>query len=308
MPLDHQIAAFLPFLQGAPDLQDLPPSVIRTSFRTLTVDMRNPASLPPVRSREDTTYPAPEGARAARIYRPEASGPVPTVLFVHGGAFFMGDIDTHEDHAMALCHDVGAVVVSVDYRLAPEDPFPAAHLDVVAALRHVVSTVADLGGDPSRIAVAGDSAGANLCAGAAIVARDESLPLKAQLLLYPVTDFVDSDRHSSRVENADGFFLTEADMRCSERWYAADPGDPRASVLDHPDLTGVAPAIIATAEYDPLRDEGIAYAAALEKAGVRVLHRHYETLIHGFFGMGQLSAACAAAVHELSTDLKELLG
>jgi acetyl esterase len=308
VPLDYQIAAFLPFLQGAPDLQDIPPAAVRQGFRTLTVDMRDPALLPQVAAVEDVTYPAAEGQRPARVYRPAGAGPFPTILYAHGGAFFMGDLDTHDDHARAVCHDVGAVVVSIDYRLAPEHPFPSGHLDTVAALRHVFATVDELGGDPHRIAVAGDSAGANLVAAAAIVARDEGLPLKGQLLIYPVTDFHDSDRHASRVENAAGYFLTEADMRWSERCYAADPSDPRASVLHHPDLTGVAPAVIATAEFDPLRDEGVAYVAALQEAGVPVVQRHYETLIHGFFGMGLLSEASAAAVHELCTDFKELLG
>ena len=297
MPLDPQIAAILPLIAGAPPLSSGTPESARDGMRMVTVGMRDPATLAPVRSVEDTTYPTPDGPRAARVYRPLAEGLRPTVLFVHGGGYVMGDIDTHEDHARLLCDRVGAVVVSIDYRLAPEHPFPASHLDTVAALRHVCATAED----PSRIGIAGDSAGA------ASVARDEGLPLKAQLLLYPSTDFTE-DEHPSRLENAEGYLLTVEDMRWFREHYLADPDDPRASLLHHPDLVGVAPAIVATAEYDPLRDEGEAYAAALEKAGVPTTGRRFDGLIHGFFGLGTFSEGARRAVEELCADFKELLG
>jgi acetyl esterase len=307
VPVDPQIAAILPLLNGAPPLSEGTPESARAGFRLFTVDLRDPADLAPVLSTEDVTYPAAEGYRSARIYRPDADGPVPTILFVHGGGYVIGDIDTHDDHARLLCAEVGAVVYSVDYRLAPENPFPAGHLDTIAALLHVFDIVDELGGDASRIAVAGDSAGGNLSAGAAIAARDLGLPLKAQLLLYPGTDFLDSDAHASRVTNAEGYFLTAADLLFFRDAYLADPADWRASVLHHDDLTGVAPAIVATAEYDPLRDEGEAYAAALEKAGVPVVVKRFDGLIHGFFGLGHLSAGAKQANLELCVDLKELL-
>ncbi len=309
MPLDPGLTWLLDLLNAAPALSAGTPVQARAHFRASTVDLRDPATLAPVRSVEDTTYPGAEGPLAARIYRPFADGPVPTVLFVHGGGFVIGDVDTHDDQARLLCSEVGAVVVSIDYRLAPEHPFPAAHLDTVAALRHVVATLADLGGDASRIAICGDSAGGNLSAGTAIAARDEGLPLAAQLLLYPVTDFTEvEDEHPSRVENAQGMFLTVDDMRWFADHYLPDPVDPRASVLAHPDLTGVAPAIVATAECDPLRDEGEAYAAALAAAGVAVRTRRYDGLIHGFFGLGHVHPASDKASRELCADLKELLG
>jgi acetyl esterase len=308
VPLDPQIAAILPLLSGAPPLNQGTPESARAGFRLFTVDMRDPATLPAVLSTEDVTYAAAEGERAARIYRPAVTGPVPTVLFIHGGGYVIGDIDTHDDQARLICAEVGAVVYSIDYRLAPENPFPAGHLDCVAAFRHVVDTIAELGGDASRIAVAGDSAGGNLSAGVAIAARDEGLPLKAQLLIYPGTDFVDSEVHASRLENAEGYFLTADDMRWFEASYRADPADPRASVLAHPELTGVAPAIVATAEFDPLRDEGEAYAAALEKAGVPVVITRYGGLIHGFFGLSHISDGAKTANLEICAHLKELLG
>jgi acetyl esterase len=308
VPLDPQIEALLPLLSGGPPLGSGTPEAARAGMRLVTVDLRDPAHLAPVLSTEDVTYPAAEGPRAARIYRPDAAGPVPTILFIHGGGYVIGDIDTHDDHARMLCNRVGAVVISIDYRLAPEFPFPAGYLDSIAALQHVLATIEELGGDPTRVAVAGDSAGGNLSAGVAIAARDEGLPLKAQLLIYPGTDFTESDAHTSRTENAEGYFLTEIDMRWFGEHYAADPADHRASVLHHPDLTGLAPAIVVTAQYDPLRDEGEAYAAALEEAGVPVQLTRYPGLIHGFFGLGPFSAAAQQAVEQICADLKELLG
>lgn len=311
MPLDPQLAAILAMVNNAPPLKAGTVQSARAGFRFMTVDLRDPATKDAVRSTEDVTYPTPDGPRPARVYRPDVDGPVPTLLFAHGGAFIMGDIDTHDDHARLLCHELGAVVVSIDYRLAPEHAFPAGHDDAVAALRHVVATVEDLGGDAARIAVAGDSAGANIATSAAITARDEGLPLAAQLLLYPPTDFVDHTQHPSQLAMAEGYFLTREDMD----WVATlvedagvDRADPRASVLHHPDLTGVAPAVIGTAEFDPLRDEGEAYAALLEKAGVPVVLRRFDGLIHGFAGFTHVSAAADVATRLLCADLKELLG
>ena len=309
MPLDPQLAAILALTNNAPPLSAGTIQSARTGFRFMTVDLRDPATKDAVRSVEDTTYPAAEGDRPARVFRPDVDGPVATILFAHGGAFIMGDIDTHDDHGRLLCKETGSVVVSIDYRLAPEFPFPAGHDDAAAALRHVFATVDALGGDPNRIAVAGDSAGANLVASAAIMARDEGLPLAAQLLFYPPTDFV--DEHPSRQEMAEGYFLTQADMDWigeQVEFADLDRSDPRASLLHHPDLTGVAPAVIGTAEFDPLRDEGEAYAAALEKAGVRVILRRCDGLIHGFVGFTHLSAAADTATRLLCADLLELLG
>lgn len=307
MPLDSQIATILPMLASAPPLRQTGVAAARAGMRLLMVDMRDTSKLAPVRSTEDVTYPTPEGDRPARVYRPEVEGPVPTVLFIHGGGFVIGDIETHDDQARLICSEVGAVVVSIDYRLAPEHPFPAGYLDCVAALDHVVATVDSLGGDATRIAVAGDSAGGNLSAGVAIAARDKGLALKAQLLLYPGTDFNEYE-WPSRTEHADsGLLLNRDDMMWFRECYAPDVDDHRASVLSHPDLAGVAPAIVATGEYDPLRDEGEAYAKALELAGVPVLLRRYDGLIHGFFGMGPFSEASHKAVLQLCADFKDLL-
>ena len=313
MPLDPPLAAVLDMMgaSGAPSLVNGTPEQARAHFRVMTVDLRDPAHLAPVGSIEQGVVPGPAGDVPIRTYRPATEGPHPTVVFFHGGGFVIGDLDTHDDHTRLLCQQVDAVVVSVDYRLAPETPFPGGFDDCLAAYRWVVEHAADLGGDVSRLAVAGDSAGGNLSAAVALAARDAGLPLKAQLLLYPCVDFVESEDHASRVENASGYFLTSEDMKWFGDHYLSDVAhleDPRASVLKAPDLSGVAPAIVATAEYDPLRDEGEAFAAALEQAGVPVVQHRYDGLIHGFFGLGHVSPACGAAITELCADLKRLLG
>jgi acetyl esterase len=316
MPLDPPTAAVLDMLanSGTPmSMVNGTPEQAREGFRTMTYGIRDPATLAPVRSVEDGNVAGPAGDIPIRIYRPDADGPVPTVVFFHGGGFVIGDLDTHDDHARLICHQVEAVVVSVDYRLAPEHPFPAGFEDCFAATRWAAEHIAELGGDADRIAVAGDSAGGNLSAAVALSATRGGGPkLAAQLLIYPGADFRDDDtRHPSRVENGEGLFLTAEDMRWFQSQYIQDEAhitDPRASVLLAPDLSGLPPAVVGTGEYDPLRDEGEAYAKALEAAGVKVVLRRYDGLIHGFFGMGTWSAASAAAVKDLCEEFRTLLG
>jgi acetyl esterase len=313
VPLDPPIAAVLDMLasSGTPmSMINGTPEQAREGFRAMTVGIRDPQTLAQVRSVEDRTI---DGGIAIRIYRPEVDGPVPTVVYFHGGGFVIGDLDTHDDHTRLICRDVEAVVVSVDYRLAPEHPFPAGFEDCLAATHWVADHIAELGGDPERIAVAGDSAGGNLSAAVALVTTREGGPkLAAQLLIYPGVDFREDDAlHPSRVENGEGLFLTAEDMRWFRSHYLHDEAhanDPRASVLLAPDLTGLPPAVVGTGEYDPLRDEGEAYAKALEDAGVKVVLRRYDGLIHGFFGMGPLSPACAAAATDLCEEFRALLG
>ena len=316
MPVDPPIAAVLDLLasSGTPmSMISGTPQQARDGFRAMTIDIRDPQTLAQVGSITDSTIPGPAGDIAIRIYRPEADGPLPTVLYFHGGGFVIGDLDTQDDHARLICRDVEAVVVSVDYRLAPEHPFPAGFEDCLAATRWAAANIAELGGDADRIAVSGDSAGGNLAAAVALAATKEHGPkIAAQLLLYPGVDFrEDDDLHPSRVDNGEGLFLTADDMRWFRSHYLHDEAhaqDPRASVLLAPDLTGLPPAVIGTGEYDPLRDEGEAYAKALEDAGVKVVLRRYDGLIHGFFGMGTFSPAAAAAAADLCAELRVLLG
>lgn len=311
MPLDPTVAFVLDLMneRGGASMVSGTPEQAREGFRAMTVGNRDVTQLAQVGGVVDRTIKGPAGVVPVRIYRPATAGPHPTIVFSHGGGFVIGDLDTHDDHARLLCRDVDAVVVSVDYRLAPEAPFPAGYEDCLAAYRWVVDNAAELGGDVTRLAVAGDSAGGNLSAAVALAARDAGSPLAAQLLIYPGVDFVDGDDHPSRVENAEGYFLSSADMEWFGHHYlqTTPRDDPRASVLRAPSLAGVAPAVIGTGEYDPLRDEGEAYAAALTRAGVPVVARRYDGLIHGFFGLGFISPACASATAELCAELKRLL-
>jgi acetyl esterase len=316
VPLDPQLAAVLDLLatSGTPmSMVQSTPEQAREGFRAMTVGLRDPATLAPVASVTDRTIAGPAGDLAIRVYRPnDVVGPMPTVLFFHGGGFVIGDLDTQDDHARLICAEVEAVVVSVDYRLAPEHPFPAGFEDCLAATRWVGEHIGELGGDAARIAVSGDSAGGNLAAAVALAVQTTGPALAAQLLLYPGVDFrEDDDLHPSRVENGEGLFLTAEDMRWFRAHYLADEASalhPRATLLLADDLAGAPPAVVGTGEYDPLRDEGEAYAKALEDAGVKVVLHRYDGLIHGFFGMGALSPACAAAAKDLCAELRNLLG
>ena len=311
MPVDPQIAAILAMLEmsGAPSLSSGTPEQARAQFRFTTVELRDPTTLPQVASVDNSTIEGPAGPIPVRIYRPDSAGPVPTIVFFHGGGFVIGDLDTHDDHGRLLCRDVEAVVVSVDYRLAPEHKFPAGFEDCFAATRWAAESMGELGGDPARLAVAGDSAGGNFAAAVALAARDAGIRLAAQLLIYPGVDFTDGDTHTSRIENAEGYFLTADDMTWFREHYIdeAHLQDPRASVLHAEDLTGVAPAVIGVAEFDPLRDEGTAYAAELSAAGVEVTLHRFDGMVHGFYGMGTVSAKAAEAVQTLNTELRKLL-
>jgi len=315
VPLDPQVQEMLALL----DSLNLPPishgtaESARAAFRNLTVDARQPGSVAQVGSVEDLHVDGATGPMAARIYRPEGSNPssgsMPTTVFFHGGGFVIGDIETHDNQCRWICRDAETVVLSVDYRLAPEDAFPAAVDDCLAATHWAAANIDRLGGDSQRIAVAGDSAGGNLAAVVAQQTRDTRPRLAAQLLIYPATDFEENEhKYPSRVDNAEGFFLTSDDMRWFGENYAADADhtDPRLSPA-FGKLEGLPPAVVVTAEFDPLRDEGEAYAEALEKAGVQVVSHRFDGLIHGFFDLAGLSPACAEAIRTTCADLKGLL-
>ncbi len=222
------------------------------------------------------------GGIRVRVYRPQADRPLPAIVYFHGGGWVVGTIESHDPLTRAVAARTPAVVVSVDYRLAPEHPFPAAADDALTATRWVAEHAAELGADAQRLVVAGDSAGGNLAAVVALRARDEGLPLALQVLIYPVTD-ADLDS-SGYLRLGEGLNLTRAKME----WYwaryldGADGGHPHASPLRATDLAGVAPALVQTAEHDPLADEGAAYARRLREAGVPVTLTQYDGQIHGF--------------------------
>ncbi len=315
MPLDPNIAGLLTFIEtaGYPPIAESTPEQARAGLRALMVEFRDPSTLAEVASVDEAKV---ADSIPVRVYRPQGrTGPVPTLVYFHGGGFVIGDLDTHEGVCRLLCHDTDAVVVSVDYRLAPEHPFPAAVEDAYASLTWVAEHIADYGNDPARLAVGGDSAGGNLAAVCAQLAHADNLPLAAQLLVYPAVDLL--GEYQSRVDNAEGYFLTMADIR----WFAekylgmdeTDPaaialtGDPRLSPLHASSLGGLAPAVLATAEFDPLRDEGDGYAQALRAAGVQVEHRQFPGLIHGFYGLEFVSPAVADATTWINAQVAALL-
>jgi acetyl esterase len=279
--------------------------------RQLMEMMKVEAPLDPVGSTEDRTIPGPAGEIPIRIYRPEnATGPVPVVVFYHGGGWVIGNIESHDGGCRTLCHNSGCMVISVDYRLAPEAKFPAAADDCYAAVKWVAENAAALGVDPSRIAVGGDSAGGNLAAVVALMARDKGGPAIAfQMLIYPVTDHCYGT--VSYRENANGYLLTEYSMRWFWGHYLnsdTDGLDPYASPLRAESLEGLPPALVQTAEFDPLRDEGEAYAARLKEAGVPVQFTRYNGLIHGYFGMSATLDAAKVAHQEAASALKSAFG
>jgi acetyl esterase len=265
---------------------------------------------PDVAKTEDRTIPGPAGEIPIRIYWPSGDANRPVIVFFHGGGWTIGTIQTHDSVAKQLCVGADAIVVNVEYRLAPENKFPAAADDAFAAVQWVAAHAGEIGGDASRVAVAGDSAGGNLSAVTALRARDEGgPPLVFQLLVYPVTDSrMDTE---SYVENASGYFLTAETMRNFWGSYLASPAEatnPYASPMHAEDLSGLPPALVITAGYDPLRDEGEAYATRLRDAGVDAKASRYEGSIHVFFGLTNLFAASDRAMKEACDALRGAFG
>jgi acetyl esterase len=248
-----------------------------------------------VASVQDRTVPGPAGEIPVRVYTPAGEGPLPVVVYFHGGGWVIGDLEVVDQPCRQLASAAGAIVVSVDYRLAPEHRYPTAFDDSYAATVWVGAHAAEIGGDPARLAVAGDSAGGNLAAAVALAARDRGGPeLAAQLLIYPVTDF--NFGTASYQDNREGYLLTKGSMQWFWAHYLGAQDldkDPYACPLRADSLVGLPPAYVATSEYDPLRDEGEAYARRLEEAGVAVTAKRFDGMLHGFFWM--LTAVPSAA-------------
>ena len=248
----------------------------------------------------------PVAGMPGRLYTPTdlGSGPAPLLVFFHGGGFMYGGLDSHDASCRVLAERAGVRVLAVDYRLAPEHPFPAAHEDALAAYRWVVDNAASLGADPARLAVGGDSAGGTLAAAVAIAAAVEGLPLAFQLLVYPSTDATRATRSLKLF--GDGFYLTREFMDLANTSYLPDPAsfvDQRVSPLLHDVPAGLAPAYIATAGFDPLRDEGEAYARKLADAGVVVELHRFPDQIHSFFNIVGVGRRSPAAVVEIALKL-----
>ncbi len=283
MPIDPQIQVLLDKGTGVPATHTLSVAEARTQYEARVALMAPPAAIAAV---DERSIAGPGGPLRLRVYRPQGNGPFPLLVFFHGSGFVLCSLDTHDGMCRNLCAGAGCVVVSVDYRLAPEHKFPAPLDDCLFATRWAAQHAAELSADGSRVAVAGDSAGGNLAAATALRLRDEGGPvLRGQLLIYPVTDYYTPGTPSYR-ENAEGYGLTRDTMRWFWDHYLADPADaanPYASPLRAATVAQLPPALVVTAEFDPLRDEGEDYAARLRAAGVPAQTSRWDGMNHGFF-------------------------
>jgi acetyl esterase len=309
MPLHPTVAAMAEAMRQNPDYRptsELPPAAAREGYRALS-SLFGP--LPDVGGVQDRTLEGPGGPLRVRVYTPTTGkGPHPVLLYMHGGGWVIGDLDTHDRECRILCNDTPCLVVAVDYRLAPEHPYPAAVDDTWAALQWVARNASELGGDPKRIAVGGDSAGGNLAAIAALRARDAGGPaLRAQLLVYPSVagELLVYPSHS---ENATAPFLPLDSMRYFRKHYLGDvevTQDPNVAPIHAASHSNLPPALIITAEFDPLRDEGRAYAAKLKAAGVDVRLIEYAGMPHMFFQLSPVLEDGKAALQESAALLRK---
>ena len=313
MALDPQVQEVINLVikSGRPAYHTLSPKDARQLFRET-----RPASTPTppeIGAVKNLTADGPGGPIPLRVYRPAgvASGAsLPALVYFHGGGWVIGDLDTHDVQCRQVTAEAGITVVAVDYRLAPEHKFPAAVDDAWAATRWVVSHASALGVDGRRIAVAGDSAGGNLAAVVALLARDaaDGPAIALQVLVYPVTDL--SSESKSYNDFAEGYMLTRDSMRWFKNHYlksAGDAEDWRASPIRAKSLAGLPPALVVTAGFDPLRDEGAAYAARLTEGGVRVDYVCYGGMIHGFVPMGRLIDTGNRAISHVAASLRQVL-
>ena len=283
MPIDPQIQMLLNLRAALPPLHTLSVADARAQFAARDFPGLRKPEIASVVNRD---MQGPAGSLPLRIYTPLGQGPFPLMVFFHGSGFVVCSLDTHDGMCRNLCAGTGCVVVSVDYRLAPENKFPAAPDDCLEATRWAVANAAALGADPGQVFVAGDSAGGNLAAVTALRLRDEGGPsLLGQLLIYPVTDYYDSNTPSME-ENADGYGLGRDGMIWFWNHYLQDPSQgahPHASPYRANDLSGLPPALVVTAELEPLRDEGEYYARRLAEAGVPTEMKRWDGMNHGFF-------------------------
>ena len=308
MAIDPQAQAVLDLIikAGRPAYNTLSPKDARQLFKeTRPASTPTPPLIGEVRDMLADSV-------AVRVYRPAgvaSDTALPALVYFHGGGWVIGDIDTHDVLCRQLTAEAGISVISVDYRLAPEAKFPAAADDAWAATLWTVANAGRLGIDPTRVAVGGDSAGGNLAAVVALMARDAGAPsIKLQVLLYPVTD-ASTDTRSYR-DFADGYMLTRDGMRWFFDHYLPSPSataDWRISPLRASSVAGVAAALIVTAGFDPLRDEGEAYAVKLRDAGVTVDYLCYGGMVHGFAGMGRLLDTANRAVSHIAASLRQAL-
>ena len=305
--LDPQAEALLLLMDkmNVPPLNTLTPIQVREMMKGWTALSAPPEEVVQV---EDLSVPGPAGQIPVRIYTPQGAGPFPILVYFHGGGWVICDLDTHDNLCRSLTNGASCVVVSVDYRLAPEHKFPAAVDDAYAATRWVADNANRINGDPARIAIGGDSAGGTLATVVSLMARDRNGPgLVYQLLIYPGTNLSSFDTDSHR-DFGDGYLLTKADVEYFRDHYLRREEDRwnwMASPLLAPDLSGLPPALVITGEFDVLRDEDEAYASRLEEAGVPVKCTRYRGMIHGFISMDGLLGRARDAIDEATAALRE---
>lgn len=299
---------------GHPAFHEMPVADGRALFTDTMLSLSKPMTpfkTPEIGELVDRAIDGPGGKLPLRIYRPFGLGAqrVPAILWLHGGGFTLGSLDAYDPPCRFLAARGGCVVVAVDYRQAPEHRFPAGLEDCLAAWRWLTASAATLGVDASRLVVAGDSTGGNLAAVLANEVRHDAVKPALQVLIYPATDLRMDTRSYEMF--GEGFFLTRKGMEWARANYVGDDpaliDDPRVSPLRATDLAGTAPALVYTAGFDPLRDEGIAYAAKLKAAGVKVVHRNFDSLIHGFVGMSAVVQAAARAMDDIVAGLRHEL-
>jgi acetyl esterase len=292
---------------GGKPIEQLPVEEARLVSAAL-IDFAGPEE--PVAAVENRSVPGPAGPIGVRVYRPVLNETLPALVFFHGGGFVICNLDTHDRQCRNLANAGGCVVIAVDFRLAPEHKYPAAVDDAYAATQYVAEHAAEFGIDPNRIAVGGDSAGGNLATVTALLARDRGGPqLKFQLLIYPVVDLEDKSP-SMQQFGQDHFLTLEAMDWFTENYLPSRDAarEPTASPLNATDVRGLAPAMILTAECDPLRDQAEAYARKLQSAGVPVELKRYEGMIHPFFQFGGILDTAKVALEDAGSALRRALG
>jgi acetyl esterase len=310
MAIDPDTHALLEMIRlaGRPPFETLTPGEARQAYSASRKVLQPPPE--DVADVADSSVAGPLGPIDIRLYRPTGtagSDVLPALVYFHGGGWLLGDLDSHDGVCRRFANAARCRVVSVDYRMAPEHVFPAAVNDCFAATKYVIDNAASLGIDPAKVAVGGDSAGGNLAAVMALMARDGALPpLAFQLLIYPATDMMMTTISATTI--GPGVPLTSATMKWFIDQYAKDhETDWHASPLRVASVVGTAPALVLTCALDPLRDEGIDYAKRLEREGVRVLHLHYSDQIHGFMSMGRMIRAADQAIDMMARVLKQAL-
>ena len=309
MPLDPQLQA----MRDQRERDGVPPLYTMSLADARAADLasiRESGGEPePVHEVANLTIPGPGGELPLRVYRPASARPLPALLYFFGGGWVLGTIDTADGVSRSLANSSGALVAVVGYRLAPEHPFPAAVEDCYAAVRWVAGHAEEIGADPARLVVGGDSAGGNLAAAVALRARAGGPALAGQLLVYPNTDQLADDRSMRAAD--DPFLFNRRSVAWYRRHYLANPddaADPLASPFRAESLAGLPPALVITAEYDPLRDQGEAYAHRLADAGVQVELSRYPGMAHGFFTMAGTVDASRAAIQQASSFVRTRAG